>query len=58
MPASVLMYGLFGLILLVVGFYLSYSRHHIDYLSFSMAAVFFVMSGISYKQFRNACLTC
>lgn len=58
MPASVLMYGLFGMILLVMGVYLSYSRHNIDYLTFAMAAVFFVMSGISYKQFRDACLTC
>jgi hypothetical protein len=57
-PASVFMYGLFGLILLVVGIYLSYSRHDFDYLTFAMAAVFFVMSGISYRQFRAACLTC
>ena len=58
MPASILMYGLFGMILLVMGVYLSYSRHNIDYLTFAMAAVFFVMSGISYKQFRDACVTC
>ncbi|MDH3614887.1 MAG: hypothetical protein OEQ90_00285 [Gammaproteobacteria bacterium] len=58
MPASVFMYGLFGLILLVVGIYLSFSRGDFDYLTFAMAAVFFVMSGISYRQFRAACLTC
>lgn len=54
MPVSVLMYGFFGLILLVVALYLSFSRHNIDYLSFAMAAVFFVMSGLSYKRFRDA----
>ena len=52
------MYGLFGLILLLVGIYLSYSRDDFDYLTFAMAAVFFVMSWISYRQYRNACLTC
>jgi len=57
-PASVFMYGLFGLILMLVGIYLSYSRHNVDYLTFAMAAVFFVMSGVSYRQFRAACLTC
>ncbi len=58
MPASVSMYAMFGLILLAVGFYLTFSRQDIDYLSFAMAAVFFVMSWISFKRFRDACLSC
>jgi len=58
MPASVSMYAMFGVILLAVGLYLTFSRHDIDYLSFAMAAVFLVMSWISYKRFRDACLTC
>ena len=57
-PASVFMYGLFGLILLLVAIYLSYSRQNVDYLTFAMAAVFFVMSGVSYRQFRAVCRTC
>lgn len=58
LPSSVVMYGLFGLILLAVGIYLSVNRNDTDYLTFAMAAVFFVMSGLSYKRFRDACLTC
>jgi len=58
MPASVSMYAFFGAILLAVGVYLTFSRHNFDYLSFAMAAVFFVMSWLSYKQHRNMCLTC
>lgn len=58
MPASVLMYGLFGLILLVVGLYFSFSRHTPDFLTLAIAAVFFVMAGVTYKQYRNACLSC
>ena len=57
-PATVFMYSLFGLILLAVGAYLSYSRPGIDYLMLAMSAVFFVMAAISYKQFRDRCLTC
>ena len=56
LPISVLMYGFFGLILLAVAIYLSYGHNDIDYLSFAMAAVFFVMSGLSYKRFRDACM--
>ncbi len=58
MPASVSMYAMFGAILLAVGVYLTFSRHDFDYLSFAMAAVFFVMSWLSYKRFRDVCLTC
>ncbi len=58
MPASVSMYAMFAVILLAVGFYLTFSRQDIDYLSFAMAAVFFVMSWISFKRFRDACLSC
>jgi len=58
MPASVSMYALFGLILIAVGTYLSFDRGNIDYLSFAMGAVFLVMSWLSYKRFRDACLMC
>jgi sulfite exporter TauE/SafE len=58
MPASVSTYALFGLILLGVGVYLSFTRPGIDFLTFAMSAVFFVMAGASYKRYRDACLTC
>ncbi len=58
MPASMSKYAMFGAILLAVGVYLTFSRHDFDYLSFAMAAVFFVMSWLSYKRFRDVCLTC
>ena len=58
MPASVSMYAFFGVILLAMGTYLTLDRGDLDYLSFAMAAVFFVMSWLSYKRFRDACLTC
>jgi hypothetical protein len=58
MPTSVSMYAFFGVILLAVGTYLSFDRDDLDYLSFAMAAVFFVMSWLSYKRFKDACLTC
>ena len=40
------------------GPYSAISRDVFDYLSFAVAAVFFVMSWLSYKRFRDACLTC
>lgn len=52
------MYAFFGLILVAVGTYLSFDRGEIDHLSFAMGAVFFVMSWLSYKRFRDACLMC
>jgi hypothetical protein len=58
MPASVSMYAFFGVILLAMGTYLTFDRGDLDYLSFAMAAVFFVMSWLSYKRFRDACLKC
>jgi hypothetical protein len=58
MPATVLTYAMFGVILLGVAVYLSYSRPGIDVLTFSMSAVFFVMAGASYKRYRDVCLTC
>ena len=58
MPASVSMYALFGLILIAMGTYLSFDRGDIDYLSFAMGAVFFVMSWLSHKRFKDACLMC
>ena len=58
MPVSVATYSLFGLILLLVGGYLSYSRPEIDYLTLGMSAVFFVMSAVTYKRYQDACLTC
>jgi hypothetical protein len=58
MPASVSTYAFFGVILSAVGAYLYFDRGDFDYLSFAMAAVFFVMSWSSLKRFRDACLTC
>ena len=58
LPVSVVTYALFGLILLGVATYTSVSRQQIDYLTFAMAAVFFVMAGASYRNFRHACRRC
>jgi len=58
MPPTVSMYAFFGLILLAVGVYLTYTRPGIDYLTLALSAVFFVMSGISWKRYRDVCLTC
>ncbi len=58
MPASVSTYAFFGVILAAVGTYMSFDRGALDYPSFAMAAVFFVMSWSSYKRFKDACLTC
>ena len=58
MPATVLTYTMFALILFGVGLYLSYTRPGIDFLTFSMSAVFLVMAGASYKRYRDICLTC
>lgn len=58
MPPSVSTYFLFGLILLLTGVYLSLQRGSFDMLTFAVAAVFFVMSGVSYRQHRNRCLSC
>ena len=58
LPVSVPVYSLFGLILLVVGIFLSYSRPGIDYLTLAMAAAFFVMATLTYKRFRDACISC
>ncbi len=51
-------YSLFGLILLLVGGYLSCSRPGIDYLTLGMSAKFFVMSAVTDNRYRDACLTC
>lgn len=58
MPPSVSTYFLFGLILLLTGAYLSLQRGSFEVLTFAVAAVFFVMSGVSYRQYRNRCLSC
>ncbi len=58
MPASVPTYFFFGLILVMTGIYLSFTQSGIDFLTLAMAAVFFVMSGVTYKRYRDACLTC
>lgn len=57
-PASVSTYAFFGVILAAVGAYLSVSRGTTDYLSFAMAAVFFVMSWSSFRRFRQSCSDC
>lgn len=58
MPASIPTYGLFGVILMGVGIYLSYTRPGVDFLTFAMSAVFFVMAAASYKRYRDICLAC
>ena len=58
LPASIPTYALFGLILAGVGIYLSVTRPGIDFLTFAMSAVFFVMAAASYKRYRDVCLTC
>jgi hypothetical protein len=58
MPATVSTYSLFGLILFGVGVYLSYTRPGIDFLTFAMSAVFFVMAGASYKRHHDICTSC
>jgi len=58
MPATVSTYALFGLILLGVGLYLSFTRPGVDFLTFAMSAVFFVMAGASYKRHRDVCINC
>jgi hypothetical protein len=51
-------YALFGLILLVVAIYMTYTRTGIDFLTFAMSAAFFVMAGVSWKRYRDTCPTC
>lgn len=58
MPPSISTYFLFGLILLLTGVYMSLQRGDFEILTFSVAAVFFVMSWVSYRQYRNRCLSC
>jgi hypothetical protein len=55
MPAVISTYTFFGLILLGVGLYLSYTRPGIDFLTLAMSAVFFVMAGASFKRYRDTC---
>lgn len=58
MPASVSTYFFFGFILSVTGVYLTMTRPGIDFLTFAMAAVFFVMSLAAFKRYRDGCTTC
>ncbi len=57
-PASVSTYFFFGLILSIVGAYLTVTRPGTDLLTFAMAAVFFVMSAGAYKRYRDGCVEC
>jgi hypothetical protein len=57
-PASVSTYFFFGLILSLVGIYLTVTRPGTDFLTFAMAAVFFVMAAGSYKRYRDGCVEC
>ena len=57
-PASVSTYFFFGLILALVGLYLTVTRPGTDILTFSLAAVFFVMSAGAYKRYRDGCVEC
>jgi len=58
LPASIPTYFFFGIILLVTSFYLYFSQARIDYMTLAMSAVFFVMSGGSYKRYRDVCSSC
>jgi hypothetical protein len=58
MPASVPTYTFFGLILLITGVYLSLTRPGLDFLTFGLAAAFFVMAGATYRNYRTACQSC
>jgi hypothetical protein len=57
-PATVSTYFFFGLILSIVGIYLTVTRPGNEILTFAMAAVFFVMSAGSYKRYRDGCVDC
>jgi len=57
-PATVSTYFFFGLILSIVGIYLTVTRPGNEFLTFAMAAVFFVMSAGSYKRYRDGCVDC
>jgi hypothetical protein len=57
-PTSVSTYFFFGLILSLVGVYLTVTRPGTDFLTFALAAVFFVMSAGSYKRYRDGCVEC
>jgi hypothetical protein len=58
MPASIPSYFFFGLILLLLSFYLFFSEARIDYLTLAMSAVFFVMAAGTYKRYRDVCTSC
>jgi hypothetical protein len=55
---AVMAYILFGLILLGIGAYVSFSRPGIDYLTLGMSAAFFGMAAINYRRHRGICSTC
>jgi hypothetical protein len=57
-PATVSTYFFFGLILSLVGVYLTVTRPGADFLTFAMAAIFFVMSAGAYKRHRDGCKEC
>lgn len=58
MPASVLTYFFFGLILLLTSFYLFITSGRLDIMTLAMAAVFFVMALGTYKRYRDTCDNC
>jgi len=58
MPVSVPTYFFFGLILLLVSFYIFFTQARIDILTVAMAAVFFVMAIASYNRYRDNCSSC
>jgi len=58
MPPTIATYLMFGAILLLVGIYLTITRPGIDYLTFALSAVFFVMAWSSYRRYKETCLTC
>ena len=58
MPPTVATYAMFGVILLLVGIYLTLTRPGVDFLTFGLSAIFFVMAWASYRRYRDTCPTC
>ncbi|HZD52297.1 MAG TPA: hypothetical protein VE175_04575 [Woeseiaceae bacterium] len=57
-PVSMVVYSLFGIVLLAAGLYVSLTRPGLDYVTLAMSAVFFVMAGAAYRNHRAGCASC
>lgn len=54
-PLPALTYALYGLVLLGVGAYVSWSRPGIDYFTLAMGAAFLVMAAVVWKTGCSSC---